>query len=158
MSRLKKEEVIQLYKIPNSMDPKAICKYSGFFTSIAMINKYISEGRTEGIITAEDDMVFEKRENERQEKAHEADNILYEQSLKKLLEFKSKEQIAKEISEEFHIKASPTLIGKMRQLAIKNGVLSTERYREIVNQTRINSIRESGKKRKEIKSKKEQEL
>ena len=158
MSRLKKEEIIRLYKIPISMDSKAIWKYSDFFTSITTINKYIKEGRKQGIITPEDDMVFEQRKKEMQEKADKAKSILYKQALKKLLELKSQEQIAKEIDQEFHIKISPPSIAKMHQLAIKNGALSQARYERIKKLIMSNAMIESSKKRKEIQSKQEQEL
>ena len=113
MARLKKEEVIQLYKIPNSMDAKEICRYSGFFTSVAVINKYLNEARALGIITPEDDNVFKKRQNEKEEET-------------------------------------------MHSLAIKRGIFTKERYEEIIQQIRTNSIRETNKKKKQMKLEKEQ--
>ena len=156
MARLKKEEVIQLYKIPNSMDAKEICRYSGFFTSVAVINKYLNEARASGIITPEDDNVFKKRQSEKEEETYERNSIVYEQSLKKLFEFKSKETIANEIGEEFHIKVSDREIRKMYLLAIERGILTKERYEEIIHQIRMNSIRETNKKKKQMKLEKEQ--
>ena len=44
----------------------------------------------------------------------------------------------------------------MHSLAIKRGIFTKERYEEIIQQIRTNSIRETNKKKKQMKLEKEQ--
>ena len=100
MPKLSKEEIIKLYKKPNSMTPMEIWKQGDYFTSITTIRKYIKEAIELGQITAEDEEIFRQRkiveiEQKENRKALLKDLILQELKTRNL----SRAEMAKTIEE-----------------------------------------------------------
>lgn len=152
MAKLSKEEIIRLYKIPNSLTYEEIARSSGFFTSVVTVRKCVKEAIEEGIITEDDEKVFEQRKLEKQKEKEKKDKIIYIASINKFREIKTREKIRKEIEQEYAINTSTTQIGTMLIKAIDDGVIEKEEYDNI-----INKIRKNAQSKRNLEKKEEQE-
>lgn len=133
MAKLSREEIINLYKIPNSMTPMEIWKHSDYFTSISHIRKCIQDAINSGEITEEDQEVFQERKREEEHRKQEEKEFLTNIGIRKLLECKSKRQIIEEISQEYGKSISTSKLGEYFNDAITNGILTQEQYDEAIN-------------------------
>ena len=132
MPRLKKEEVIELYKRPHSMDVDEIWRYSGFFTSKAMINRYINQGREDGTITEEDDEIFRKRKEAENKENKKNEEKLLKIVLEKFLNCKTQREIVQEIKTELGITITEGKLRKILNEIVTQGILSQEQYDAII--------------------------
>ena len=144
MPKLSKEEIIKLYKKPFSMDYEEIWRQGDYFNSIITIKRYIQEATQLGEITEEDLEVFRKRkeikENQKRETAENLKSLIYH----KILEFKTRKEIVREIKDETGIETNTTTVGKLIEQLIQEGTLKKEEYEKILKKIRENA----GKKTK----------
>lgn len=143
MPKLSKQEIIELYKKPSSMEPMEIWRYSGYFNSITTIRKYIKEAIDTGEITDEDEAVFRKREETKQKEKEERKEELKSIVLKKILTGKSRKEIAEEIGQELGIKTNTTEIGSLIESLIQEKQLTKEQYEEILVKVRQNAVKKT---------------
>lgn len=146
MAKLSKQEIIELYKKPSSMEPMEIWRYSGYFNSITTIRKYIKEAIDTGEITDEDEAVFRKREETKQKEKEERKEELKSIVLKKILTGKSRKEIAEEIEQETGIKTNTAEIGNIIEILIQENKLTPEQYGEILAKVRQNAVKKTALK------------
>lgn len=154
MSKLSKKQIIELYKRPSSMSPEEICKYSGYFNSIVTIKRYIQEAIELGEITDEDIEVFRKREIMKQQKKEIRKAELKSLVLKKILMYKTRNEIVQEIKNETGMETNTSEVGNLIELLIRENQLTEEKYKEIVTIIRKNAVQ---KKLIKNKAEKQQE-
>lgn len=146
MAKLSKQGIIELYKKPSSMGPMEIWRYSGYFSSISTIRKYIKEAIETGEITEEDEAVFRKREEEKQKEKEERKEELKSIVLRKILTGKPRKEIAEEIEQETGIKTNTAEIGNIIEILIQENQLTPEQYGEILAKVRQNAVKKTALK------------
>ena len=158
MPKLTKQEIIELYKIPNSMTPMEIWRRSDYFNSISTIKKYISEAIDSGEITDEDIEAFRKREVTEGQKKEKRQAELKALVLKKILMAKSRGQIVQEIRDETGIETNTAEVGKLIKNLIAERKISQEEYEKILIRIRQEATRKTVLKNQGRKRKKEEGL
>lgn len=146
MSKLSKKQIIELYKRPSSMSPEEICKYSGYFNSIVTIKRYIQEAIELGEITDEDIEVFRKREEMKRKEKENRKAELKSLVLKKILMYKTRNEIVQEVKIETGIETNTAEIGNLIEILIRENQITEEKYKEIVNTIRQNAIKKTALK------------
>lgn len=158
MPKLTKQEIIELYKIPNSMTPMEIWRRSDYFNSISTIKKYISEAIDSGEITDEDIEAFRKREVTEGQKKEKRQAELKALVLKKILMAKTRGQIVQEIRDETGIETNTAEVGKLIKNLIAERKISQEEYEKILIRIRQEATRKTVLKNQGRKRKKEEGL
>ena len=158
MPKLTKQEIIELYKIPNSMTPMEIWRRSDYFNSISTIKKYISEAIDSGEITDEDIEAFRKREVTEGQKKEKRQAELKALVLKKNLMAKTRGQIVQEIRDETGIETNTAEVGKLIKNLIEERKISQEEYEKILIRIRQEATRKTVLKNQGRKRKKEEGL
>ena len=158
MPKLTKQEIIELYKIPNSMTPMEIWRRSDYFNSISTIKKYISEAIDSGEITDEDIEAFRKREVTEGQKKEKRQAELKALVLKKILMAQSRGQIVQEIRDETGIETNTAEVGKLIKNLIAERKISQEEYEKILIRIRQEATRKTVLKNQGRKRKKEEGL
>ena len=155
MPKLSRQEIIDLYKKPNSMTPMEIWKHSDYLNSISTIRKYIKEAIELGEITDKDEEVFrQKKELEEQEKA-ERKAQLKALILRKIRMNQSRKEIVEAIEGETKLKTNTTEVGKLIEELLQEKQLTEEEYKSILTEVRQKAAKkallanQSNKRKKE---------
>ena len=155
MPKLSRQEIIDLYKKPNSMTPMEIWKHSDYLNSISTIREYIKEAIELGEITDKDEEVFrQKKELEEQEKA-ERKAQLKALILRKIRMNQSRKEIVEAIEGETKLKTNTTEVGKLIEELLQEKQLTEEEYKSILTEVRQKAAKkalltnQSNKRKKE---------
>ncbi len=136
MPRLKKEEVIKLYKRPYSMTPEEICKYADYFISNPTVKKYIKEGIESGKISEDDISAINEKQMAIQKEKLEQESFLKETVLKYVLTGKTRRQIIEELRDKLDINITPKKLQAIINEKKSQDELFKKQYDEILKVTR----------------------
>ncbi len=136
MPRLKKEEVIKLYKRPYSMTPEEICKYADYFISTPTVKKYIKEGIESGKISEDDISAINEKQMAIQKEKLEQESFLKETVLKYVLTGKTRRQIIEELRDKLDINITPKKLQAIINEKKSQDELFKKQYDEILKVTR----------------------
>lgn len=159
MFKLKKEEIVELYKRPNSMAPMDIWRHSGYFTSITFIKNCITKAIDSGEISREDIEVFEERNRQKEEKKANEKQQMKEIIVEMLRKYSTREEIAQEILKRMNIRTNTTEIGTLIKQIIADETISADEYKNIVETIRENAakkMKETIRKKKEARNREEE--
>ena len=129
MAKLSREEVIDLYKIPNSLSIEEIYKYCGYFLCPATIKRYIEYGRKNNLITQEDEIALEEKLQARENLKTEQEKLLMDIILREFMENKSFIRISSQLQKVHDINITPEIV----RYKIKKH-FGEEKYYEIMSE------------------------